>query len=71
MGTAHSVQGTEAYTVIEVGKMLGMSERTVWARIKDGTLPAIRIGKKTTRISRKVIERILEGNENGSAKLTG
>lgn len=52
-----------AVSIPEAARMLGIHERTIWSRVKDGTVPAFRIGK-LVRISRKTLERIMEGNVN-------
>ena len=55
--------GTEAVTVPEAARMLGVGEFTLRHRIRDGTVPVFRIGR-LVRISRKAIERIMEGTGN-------
>jgi excisionase family DNA binding protein len=56
-------EGTEAVTMKEAARILGIGEYAVYLRIKDGTIPAIRLGK-LVRISRKALERILNGEKN-------
>ena len=42
----HSDQGQKlALTYRETGASLGVCERTVWGLVRDGELPAIRIGR--------------------------
>ncbi|MEV6648079.1 helix-turn-helix domain-containing protein [Amycolatopsis sp. NPDC051371] len=38
-------------TVAEAATVLGLSERTIRAAIADGTLPAVRIGRKLIKVS--------------------
>lgn len=47
-----------AYSAREVADLLGVSERTVWARIADGTIQVVRIGG-TTRVPALVLERLV------------
>ena len=46
-------------TVEEVGNLLGVSRSTVYRRIKDGTLPSIRLGARSTRVATAEILRML------------
>ena len=43
----------------DAARLLGVSERWVWFRIKEGTLPAVRL-KGTTRISLSDLEQFVE-----------
>lgn len=56
-------QGTEAVTIPEAARMLGIGEWTLRNRIKDGTVTSFKIGK-LVRVSRKELTKIMEGNEN-------
>lgn len=42
-------------TVVEVATLLGVSEKTVRARIADGTIPHWRLGPRTIRIPRDAL----------------
>ena len=51
----------ELYTVSEVAKMLKLkSKQTVYDWISDGTIKAIKIGKRVTRIPKSELERLLQ-----------
>lgn len=63
-------EGTHAVSVPEAARMLGVSERTMNARVADGSVRAFRLGK-LVRISRKELERIMEGNGNERNRETG
>ena len=47
------------YTVEEVGEMLGISRCNAYALVREGKLPAIRIGKRRWVIPKKRIEELL------------
>ena len=53
-------EGTGAVTVPEAAKILGVSEFSLRNRIKDGTVQVFRLGK-LVRVSRKTLERIMDG----------
>jgi excisionase family DNA binding protein len=44
------------YSVAEVAQLLGVSRTTVWRWIRDGRLPARRVGPRTLRVERRVVE---------------
>jgi len=46
-------------TYREAGKILGVSERTVWQLVHDGKLPAVRFGR-TVRIDPADLRRFIE-----------
>ena len=46
-------------TVHQVAERLNVSARTVWAWIAEGRLQAIRLGRRTTRISEDALEEFL------------
>ena len=50
----------KTYTIDEVARMLGVSRITVVRRVKDGTIPSIRIARKVL-IPRDFIEELLKG----------
>ncbi len=56
-------EGTEAVTIPEAARKLGISEWSLRNRIKDGTVKVFTLGR-LVRISRKTLESIMEGNEN-------
>jgi excisionase family DNA binding protein len=62
-------EGTKAVTVPEAARILGIGEWTLRNRIKDGTVPAFKIGK-LVRVTRKELDRIMEGNGYGRTKIT-
>lgn len=47
------------YTVSQAAARLGVSRITIWRWVRDGYLPAMRLGPRTTRIKRDDIERAL------------
>ena len=47
------------YNVSQVAALLGVSRVSVWRWIRDGHLPAARLGHRTTRIKREDVERAL------------
>jgi excisionase family DNA binding protein len=60
-------EGTAAVTVEEAARILGISCCTMESRVKDGTVHSFRIGK-LRRISRKTLESIMEGKQEGNGK---
>lgn len=38
--------GTDYMSIDEVAERVGLSWRTIWSRINDGSLPAIKMGRK-------------------------
>ena len=44
---------TDYYTIGEVSELLRVNKRTVNTYIKNGTIPAVRLTKKTIRIPKK------------------
>ena len=63
-------EGKAAVTVGEAAAILGISERTMAARVGDGTVKAFKIGK-LVRVTRKELERIMEGNGNERERASG
>ncbi|MDP8922145.1 MAG: helix-turn-helix domain-containing protein, partial [Chloroflexota bacterium] len=47
------------YSVSEAATLLGVNRVTIWRWIRDGRLPASRLGHRTTRIAREDLERAL------------
>lgn len=43
------------YSTAMVAKQLGVSYATIHRRVKEGLIPAVRLGPKTTRISRETL----------------
>jgi len=62
-------EGTGAVTVEEAARFLGISRHTMVARVKDGTVHSFTIGK-LRRISRKTLEKIMDGNGNEQDRTT-
>lgn len=56
-----------AYRAPEVAKLLGVSRTTVFAWVKDGTIPSIRVGG-TVMIPRSGLEEWLARQTNGGAR---
>lgn len=54
--------GTEAVTIPEAARMLGVSPYSLHNRVRDGTVPVFRLGR-LVRISRKTLEKILNGEQ--------
>jgi excisionase family DNA binding protein len=50
---------SELLTVREVAEILRITERTVWRRVVDGTIPAIRLGPRVVRFERDDLESAL------------
>ncbi|MGH2534871.1 MAG: ATP-binding protein [Thermomicrobiales bacterium] len=48
------------YSISETATLLGVNRVTVWRWIRDGRLPASRLGHRTTRIKREDLERLLD-----------
>lgn len=46
------------YSTATVAKRLGVSYATIHRRVKEGLIPAVRLGPKTTRISRETLQRL-------------
>lgn len=59
---------TELLTVAQVAERLSVSQRTVWAMIADGRIPAIRLGCRATRVDAADVERLIEEARNRSAR---
>ncbi|MGH2618101.1 MAG: helix-turn-helix domain-containing protein, partial [Thermomicrobiales bacterium] len=47
------------YNVSQAAALLGVSRVSIWRWIRDGHLPAVRLGQRTTRIKRDDLERAL------------
>lgn len=48
----------DGYTVAQAARLLGKSERTIWARIQSGTLPSTKSGS-SRRIPRFAVDKLL------------
>ena len=55
----HESARTELLTVPEAAERLNLSQRSVWAMIADGRLPALRFGIRATRVDAADIERLI------------
>ena len=53
--------GTEplVYTPAQIQQLLGLSKNSVYQRIADGSLPAVRLGRRLV-IPRAALEKLLE-----------
>lgn len=67
--TPRTPQELRSYTVSRAAARLGVSRVTVWRWIRDGHLPATRLGPRTTRISRDDVERLLAGVAASSSRV--
>jgi excisionase family DNA binding protein len=52
----------------QVAERLSVSQRTVWAMIADGRLPAIRLGSRATRVAADEVEKLIEAARARSAR---
>ena len=52
--------GRMAYSMKEVGTLVGLSERSVWSLVNSGQLRAVRIGR-SVRIPREALTALLGG----------
>ncbi|MDW7670793.1 MAG: helix-turn-helix domain-containing protein [Bacillota bacterium] len=50
--------------VKEVSALIDVPEKTVYRWIMDGHLPGIKLGKKTVRVDKDVLERFLKDGGN-------
>lgn len=50
---------TELLTVAQVAERLRISQRAVWSMIAGGRLPAIRLGRRATRVDAADVERLI------------
>jgi excisionase family DNA binding protein len=55
-----ATEGRTYLTPPQVRDRLQLSERTVWRRLKDGTIPSVRVGR-LVRIDEQELERALRG----------
>lgn len=62
-------EGTMAVSIPEAARMLGVSERILWNRVKDGTVPVFKLGR-LVRVTRKTLGKIMEG-DNGEDRVSG
>jgi excisionase family DNA binding protein len=53
----------QCYSVPHVARLLDCSQRTVWRRIADQTIKAVRVGS-SVRISHAELSRFLEGSQD-------
>ena len=52
-------------SVLEASKLLGVSRATAYEAVRQGTIPAIRIGKRLL-VPIEALERLLKGNGSTS-----
>lgn len=52
-------------TYKQAGELMGVSDRTVWQLVKDGKLPAVRIGA-AVRIDRRDVIAFIDGQKGGN-----
>lgn len=53
-------------TIPQAAAMLALAPRTVWQLISRGDLPAIRFGKRATRLDRREVEKFIESARDRS-----
>ena len=63
-------EGTGALTMREAARFLGVSEYNMGALIKNGSIPSFKVGK-SRRISKKALEKLMEGNGNERDRESG
>ena len=51
-------------TYLQAANLLGVSDRTVWALVKNGQLKAVRFAGRTTRIDRRDLDAFIESHKN-------
>ena len=59
------------YSIAEAAGRLGVSRVTIWRWIRDGRLPAARLGHRTTRINQRDLDRILASNGFADGRTAG
>jgi excisionase family DNA binding protein len=64
--TPIALQEREYDNVTQAAARLGVSRVSVWRWIRDGRLPASRLGHRTTRIAREDLERFLQARDDGA-----
>ena len=52
-------------TYLQAGKLLGVSDRTVWTLVNEGKLKAVRFAGRTVRIDRRDLDTFIEGHKAG------
>lgn len=55
-------------TYQQTGDLLGVSDRTVWAMVARGELPAVRFAGRTVRIDRRDLDAFIERAKGQEAK---
>lgn len=59
-GSADTTAERNYYNITQAAELIGVSRVSIWRWIRDGHLPAARLGHRTTRIKRTDLERLLE-----------
>ncbi len=59
-----SFDGRLALSVAEVATLLGLSEKHVWAQLKSGAIPSIRLGRRVL-IPVSGLEQLLDSTQEG------
>src|SRR5581483_9405296 len=59
------------YSITEAAQMLGVSRVSIWRWIREGRLPALRVGPRTTRLRRQDVERLLSAPGRADATAPG
>lgn len=52
------------YTRREAAEVLGVSESTIKRRIRDGSLPTVKLGGKVVRLPARVIDQLAAGERD-------
>ena len=67
-GASNHLSGTRAYySIVQAAALMGVSRVSVWRWIRDGQLPAARLGHRTVRIKHEDVERLLARNPSATA----
>ena len=64
----HQVTERAVYTPAEVCELLGLARGTVYKRLKDGSIPSQKFGRRIL-ISREAIRRLLDPPNNEKVEL--
>jgi hypothetical protein len=51
------------YSILEAGRILGLGSNAAYSAVRNGTLPTIKFNARMMRVSKQVLQRMLEGRE--------
>ncbi len=54
----------------DVARLLGLSKTTVWARVHDGSIPSIKLGRRYV-VPKAALEELINGQAGASGKALG